>query len=215
MKSLILKDLYNIGHNIKSMVLIMLVFAFLFIPSSGVEGYIIMCAVLCSTMIVTTFAFDDFSKWTRYAMVTPISKKDLVVGKFVILAIFCAGGSLFGTAVGTIGGVIAKKMSLDLAEIGNLLLMALTAWSMSLVLGSISIPLVFKFGAEKGRVFLLISFLLPAGIGFGIYKLLAALGIVLTDHTVFVLLCCSPLIALVWGFAMYQISYHIFVKKEL
>lgn len=215
MKSLILKDLYNIGHNIKSMVLIMLVFAFLFIPSSGVEGYIIMCAVLCSTMIVTTFAFDDFSKWTRYAMVTPISKKDLVVGKFAVLAIFCAVGSLFGTAVGTIGGVIAKKISLDLAEIGNLLLIALTAWSMSLVLGSISIPLVFKFGAEKGRVFLLISFLLPAGIGFGIYKLLAALGIVLTDHTVFVLLCCSPLIALAWGYAMYRISYHIFVKKEL
>lgn len=75
MKSLILKDLYNIGHNAKSMLFILVIFAVAFIPTSGVEGYIFMCAILCSMMIVTTFSFDDTSKWTRYAMITPISKK--------------------------------------------------------------------------------------------------------------------------------------------
>ena len=41
MKSLILKDLYNIGHNAKSMLLILLVFAIGLIMVSGVESYII------------------------------------------------------------------------------------------------------------------------------------------------------------------------------
>lgn len=36
MKSLILKDLYNIGHNTKSMLFILAVFAVAFIPTSGV-----------------------------------------------------------------------------------------------------------------------------------------------------------------------------------
>lgn len=214
MKSLILKDLYNIGHNAKSMLFILVIFAVAFIPTSGVEGYIFMCAILCSMMIVTTFSFDDTSKWTRYAMITPISKKDLVAGKFIVLAIFCVIGSLFGMVVGAIGGVILKKVSFDLAGIGELLFLTLVAWVISLILGSISIPLVFKFGAEKGRVLILVSFLIPAAICFGIYQLLVILGVEMTDQ-LFILLCCSPIVAFIWCYVMYQISYQIFAKQEL
>ena len=90
MKSLIIKDLYNIGHNAKSMLFMLLVFAFVFIPYSGPEAYIITSGVLCSMMVITTFSFDDHSKWMKYAMVTPISKKDLVASKFIVLLIFSA-----------------------------------------------------------------------------------------------------------------------------
>ena len=215
MKSLILKDLFNIGHNAKSMLFILVVFAVALIPFSGVEGYIFVCAILCSMMIVTTFSFDDNSKWTRYAMIMPVSKKELVVGKFVVLAIFCAVGSLFGLVIGSIGGFAMRKITFDFAGIGELLFLALAAWVISLIFGSMSIPLVFKFGAEKGRVLLLVSFLIPAGICFGIYQLLAMLGVELTDQLVFILLCCSPILALAWCDVMYQISYRIFSRQEL
>ena len=46
MKSLVLKDLFNIGHNAKSMLFILVAFAAAFIPFSGVEGYIFECAIL-------------------------------------------------------------------------------------------------------------------------------------------------------------------------
>ncbi|MDE6603476.1 MAG: ABC-2 transporter permease [Lachnospiraceae bacterium] len=214
MKSLILKDLYNIGHNVKSMLFILVVFAVALIPTSGVAGYIFVCAILCSMMIVTTFSFDDNSKWTRYAMIMPVSKKDLVAGKFIVLAIFCLAGSLFGLVVGSIGGLTIKSISFDLIGIGELLLFALTAWVVSIIFGSMSIPLVFKFGAEKGRVLLLISFLFPAALCFGIYQLFVILDIELTEHFMFALLCCSPIIALIWCYVMYQISYRIFSKQE-
>lgn len=215
MKSLILKDLYNIGHNAKSMLFILVVFLAVFIPSSGVEGYIFVCAVMCSMMIVTTFSFDDASNWTRYAMITPVSKKDLVAGKFIVLAIFCAIGSLFGLVMGLFGGLILKKVSLDLAGLGGLLFLALVAWVISFILGSMSIPLVFKYGAEKGRVLLLVSFLIPTAICLGIYQLSVVLGVEITDRLIFILLCCSPAAALVWCYIMYQISCRIFAKQEL
>lgn len=141
-------------------------------------------------------------------------KKDLVAGKFIVLAIFCVIGSLFGMVVGAIGGVILKKVSFDLAGIGELLFLTLVAWVISLILGSISIPLVFKFGAEKGRVLILVSFLIPAAICFGIYQLLVILGVEMTDQ-LFILLCCSPIVAFIWCYVMYQISYQIFAKQEL
>ena len=215
MKSLVLKDLLNIGHNAKSMLFILLVFAVALIPFSGVEGYIFVCAILCSMMIVTTFSFDDNSKWTRYAMIMPVSKKELVGGKFVVLAIFCAIGSLFGLVIGFIGGFITQKITFDLSGIVELLVLTLLAWAISFISGSLSIPLVFKFGAEKGRMLLLVSFLIPAGICFGIYQLFMLLGIELTDMLVIWLLCCSPIITLVWFCIMYKISYRVFIKKEL
>lgn len=215
MKSLVLKDLFNIGHNAKSMLFILVAFAAAFIPFSGVEGYIFECAILCSMMIVTTFSFDDNSKWTRYAMIMPVSKKELVGGKFIVLVIFCAVGSLFGLVVGSIGGLITNKITLDLVGIGELLFLDLISWVIALIFGSMSIPLVFKFGAERGRVLLVVSFLIPAGICFGIYQLLTTLGVERTDQLVFILLCCSPLLALAWCYVMYQISYRIFAKQEL
>ena len=166
-------------------------------------------------MIVTTFIFDDTSKWPRYALIMPVSKKDLVGGKFVVLTIFCLIGSLFGLAVVLIGGFALKKVAFDLSGMGELLFSALIALVTSLVLGSMSIPLVFKFGAEKGRVLLLISFLVPAAICFGAYRLLILLGLEITDATAFVLLCCSPVLALVWCYIMYHISCRIFEKQEL
>ena len=148
-------------------------------------------------------------------MIMPVSKKELVAGKFVVLAIFCAIGSLFGLVVGSIGGLITNKITLDLIGIGELLFLTLISWVIALIFGSISIPLVFKFGAEKGRILLLVSFLIPAGICFGVYQLLATLGVALTDQLVFILLCCSPLLALAWCYVMYQISYRIFAKQEI
>lgn len=130
MKSLVLKDLFNIGHNAKSMLFILVVFAVALIPFSGVEGYIFVCAILCSMMIVTTFSFDDSSKWTRYAMIMPVSKKELVAGKFMVLAIFCAIGSLFGLIIGFIGGLITDKIVLDIVGIGELLFLTLVALSL-------------------------------------------------------------------------------------
>lgn len=215
MKSLILKDLYNIGHNVKSMLFILIVLYVAFVPTAGTAGYIFASALLCSMMIVTTFSFDDHSKWTRYAMIMPISKKDLVMGKFIVLTIFCVIGTLLGLAVSFISGIILKKGDFGITGMTELLFFALAALVMSLIFGSMSIPLVFRFGSESGRILLLVSFLAPTAICFGVYQLLATMGVSLTEQLIFVLLCCSPVLAFVWCYVMYQISYHIFAKQEL
>lgn len=69
MKSLILKDLLNIGHNAKSMFFMLLVFACITIPQGGAETCIVASGILCSMMVITTFSFDEQSKWTKYAMI--------------------------------------------------------------------------------------------------------------------------------------------------
>ena len=201
MKSLILKDLYNIGHNAKSMLLILLVFAIGLIMVSGVESYIISSGVLCSMMIVTTFTFDDHCKWSKYALVMPICKKDIVKAKFIVLIIFCIAGICVGTIFGE--GIV------------TMLFMGFVGLIVSVIFGSMSIPLVFKYGAEKGRMLLLISFAVPLGICFMVYEILMMLGVKITDQLIFTILCASPLIAAIWIYTMYRISCRIFYKQEI
>lgn len=67
-------------------------------------------------------------------MIMPVSKKELVAGKFMVLAIFCAIGSLLGLIIGFIGGLITHKIALDVAGIGELLFLTLVAWVISLIL---------------------------------------------------------------------------------
>lgn len=216
MKSLILKDLYNIGHNAKSMFFMLLVFAFIFIPFSGPQAYIIASGILCSMMIITTFSFDDSSKWMKYAMVTPVTKKDLVAGKFIVLLIFSAIGAVSGLVIGSVGGIIVHKV--DYSNISNILIMlfiTIVSLVIAEIIGSVSIPLLFKFGAEKARMLSLVALIIPAAICFGVYELLLFFGVSFTDNFVFILLCCSPVVALLWNLLMYKISYVIFSKKEL
>ena len=68
MKSLILKDLYNIGHNTKSMLFILAVLAVAFIPTSGVGAYIFICGILCSMMTVSYTHLDVYKRQVRYIM---------------------------------------------------------------------------------------------------------------------------------------------------
>ena len=145
----------------------------------------------------------------------PICKKDIVKAKFIVLIIFCIAGICVGTVFGVAGGVAMHKMALSMEGIVTMLFIGFVGLIVSVIFGSMSIPLVFKYGAEKGRMLLLISFAVPLGICFMVYEILMMLGVKITDQLIFTILCASPLIAAIWIYIMYRISYRIFYKQEI
>lgn len=215
MKSLVLKDMYNIMHNMKSMLLMLFVFLFLILPKGGAAGYAMTCCILCAMMVVTTFSFDENAKWEKYAMIMPVSRKDLVLSKFIILLFFCLFGMIFGGVLGIAGGTIMGKFHISsLSEWSEILWVCLAGLAVSFFLGSIVIPLLFKFGAEKARALMLAAFLLPVLLCSGVYFLLRSLGVVLTDTLILTLTCASPIVLILWTAAMYRISFRIFKNTE-
>lgn len=215
MRSMIIKDLYNIGHNAKSMILVLVFMTAMLVPTSGVEGCIVMCVFLCSSMVITTFSFDENSRWTVYAMVMPISRKRLVAGKYIILLLFCAIGAVAGLVFGGIGGMVTGKLMPDMSTLPELMLTALMGIAMSVMIGATSIPLLFQFGAEKARMLLIISMMIPSGMVFLGYQLLKMTGVEMTEQLILGFLCCLPVLALVWSYGSYRISCSLFSKMEL
>ena len=216
MKSMILKDIYNITHNMRSLGLLLVMFVFIMLPQGGAPGYITTSCVLCSMMVITTFSFDNMSKWEKYALVMPVTKQDLVAAKFIVLLLFTAFGAVSGLVLGIIGGLILGSFHpADPTEWLTTAAVAGAGICAGIFFGSIVIPLLFRFGAEKARILSIVAFLIPVVLGLLVFKLLSMGGVVITDKLAFTGLCIAPFLVVIWTFLMFWISCRVFVKQEI
>ena len=213
MKSVVLKDLNNMRGNGKSVLISFLILA-VAMASTGV-GVLYSGAILCSSLIVSTFAYDDRCDWAKYAVVMPISRNELVAGKYAMLTLLVVGGMAVSFLASLVSNAITGQIPLNQSGLQELLISTLAALVFALVYGSIAIPLILRFGAEQGRILLLVALLVPAAVCFAVYQVGKWLGIVLTDQGVVLLVCGAAVAALVWMAVSYRISCGIFAKQEL
>lgn len=214
MKPLVLKDLYTVFHNSKAFLVMIVAMGFFLSFTSEVSGgfYTIFCCIMCAMLVVTTFSFDNLCNWEPYAMILPITRRDVVKGKFALLLLVSAAGALVGFVLSVLTSAVLPGHTLDLKEQAFYLL---PGFSIALFMGSLSIPLIFKFGAEKARLLLMASFALPAVALVLILRALEKAGVSLTDQMVIGFFSLSPVLVLVFAFLMYLISCRIFEAKEL
>lgn len=213
MKSVVLKDLYNMRGNGKSVLISFLILA-VAMASTGV-GVLYSGAILCSSLIVSTFAYDDRCDWAKYAVVMPISRNELVAGKYAMLTLLVVGGMAVSFLASLVSNAITGQIPLNQSGLQELLISTLAALVFALVYGSIAIPLILRFGAEQGRILLLVALLVPAAVCFAVYQVGKWMGIVLTDQGVVLLVCGAAVAALVWMAVSYRISCGVFGKQEL
>lgn len=218
MKSLLLKDLYNISYNVKYTLVVLIFLGLVFVPTSGPIPYMAMCAVFCSLMIFTTFTLDNACGWTSYALVLPVSRSRLVLAKYAALAVFCTVGILFGLAASSLGSYLIFGGVPGPVEmlVGGML----PGWAMAFAMGSTIIPLVYRFGTEKARILFYAVCIIPVLAALIVAVLLtktslAAVASAVLPYSVRGVLCSvSPLAALAWGAVMYRVACGVFAKAE-
>lgn len=214
MKGLVLKDLYNIRHNYKSMLLILCIFAVIFAEGQG-ASFLIVCMFLCSMMTITTFNFDETSGWMEYALILPVKRKDIVNSKFLVLGIFTAVGLGIGLLV-----AIAERMFFYHVEFTSesfLELFIISAVSLGLVLmfGSVMICLIFRFGAEKARILRFAVFLIPFGLGLLLREVLKSYPVSFNEPTLITVVSVGvPILILLIVYGMYVLSCRILERQE-
>lgn len=164
MKGLILKDLLNLKGTFKTVGVMILFFAVVFIPAGNdfIFGIII---IMFAMMVITTMSYDDLAKWDAYALTMPVTRKEIVLSKYLVLGILNISGAILSLIIGIIGTIImGRSFSMEiLAIIGVIFLIAL-------VFGSLILPLINKFGTEKARLMLFLCILIPMGIIFLLEK---------------------------------------------
>lgn len=213
MKGLILKDLLNLRKTIRTSLIIGIAYS-IFFASFDTSFIIGILALMFTMQALTTFSYDEFAKWDIYALSLPISRKQLVLSKYIVSFTLMISGLLLSLAITSILAFLHGTF--DFIE----LISGLFGFSIVMVFMLITlIPLIYKFGIERGRIMIIGIFAIPSLIILVIVKLLNGMNIALPSPEVIeMVLKIAPyfivVLLAIFTYLSYRISIKIVSKKQ-
>lgn len=151
MKGLIIKDLFTIKQQTKIYSFMMLLFGtFALISDSPAYFWSITCMITIM-LPVTALSYDERANWDKYALSMPVSRKDIVRSKYGLGGITTFAGCV----------LIFIFSVIQLKDLSEALTAALIFWFACVFLLSVLMPVLIKFGVEKGRIIMLGIFFTP------------------------------------------------------
>ncbi len=221
-KGLLKKDIYNLSSYKTSLIIIVLFCGIAIIGTDAIYWGSIIIGIIVGMISLSTFSYDEISKSNKYILTLPVTRKEIVLEKYILAIGATILGGLLGfiltLLVGNVMNYLRPDNLIDI-NIETLLTTSIGGMFGISLIQSIQIPSIFKWGAEKGRIqmFIIIFFLIIIGIGIGFLIQQAGLSIDIEklEQTLkqFNLVILIILMAIMY-FISYLISYKIYKNKE-
>ena len=209
MLGLIKKDFLLIKANLKSMVIIFIVY--LILAFQGIFDVTFIVPLIGIMLFISTFSYDDFNNWNSYAVTLPNGRKNVVRAKYIASIILTVVLGIGALAIG-IGISYTKTNSINLDEIISSLMGTMLS---SVIIISLLYPIVFKFGATNGRIILFAVVFGIAGIGALIAQFVDTTPIInMINRSDSYSLIAIPIISAILLGISYLISNKIYQNKE-
>jgi len=206
-KGLIIKDILNLKRSLGSIVAILIFYIFLAYNSGDPSMLIGMVVFLLAMMTITSISYDDMAKWDKLALAMPISRKTIVLSKYVLSLLLIATGIFLSTTISYIIILINSDIGLP-----QLLLTSYIIFFLSTIFISIVLPLIFRFGVEKSRLMMMTVI----GIPFGLFYLVNRLGFQLPNEDQFMnIIKLSPIFLILFLFISFNTSFKIYKNKDM
>ena len=209
MSGLLLKDILNLKSYVTTLVVCIVGYGIIFLTeNTGVSAFAIM---MFAMVVITTIAYDKQAKWNKYALTMPLTRKDIILSKYIFFVASTIIGAIIGFVLSVIPSILSEK-NLELLTVFGIISVAL---GMAFLFGSISLPVIFKIGVEKARIIIICCTVLPVGILLLLGKLVDFETMVRPSDGF--LLGVFILVAIVGALLLipsYMISLRIFTKKD-
>ena len=150
MRGLLLKDWYLIKKYCWSLYLMDVVFIALSLFATDSLFIYTYPYLFAGFVPMTLYAYDEREKWKAYAAALPVSRRQYVSGKYLIGLLSIAAVLLLSLVVHTAVYLAAPGRILDYLLDFLSILPACAA--MGFLAPALSLPLMFRFGAEKARI---------------------------------------------------------------
>lgn len=214
-KGLIIKDILQLKTYKKTLFIFIIIFILTSLSvQEGIENMLVIMLTLGFGMFsMASFNYDEFNKADRYVLTLPLTKKEVVLSKYFFIICSTLVGSILGIILSY---VVTFAMTNQIPNIEKIISVGLGGILGIGIIEGIQIPCVYKWGAEKGRIQMVI--------------LTALLGVILcigaktniqvpTNNILNILNNFLPLIfigvTIIIYFISYKVSYKIYVKKEI
>lgn len=165
MKGLLLKDFYMTIKYCKFLLLIIASLIVVSVFDSSMAFWVLFPIVLASTFPVTIISYDERCGWMSYSDTLPCTRTQVVSSKYILSIIAVTITCFLIAIVQAFLGL--KNGTFEIMEYVPLMV---SVFSLGLISPALMMPVIFKFGVEKGRImyYLIIALLVSLGMAFSI-----------------------------------------------
>ena len=149
MTALILKDITTMKKTLISTLAICLVIAFYGIYENQIIIIPLICAMMPLILTAIAFGYDTNSKFEQFAFSMPVKRSSFVLSKL-----------FFAFAFGVLGAITVSILLITKGEVKleNIILISIFTFISSVLMSAIQLPFMLKFGAEKSRLIMVITY---------------------------------------------------------
>ena len=166
-KGLITKDILQLKTYKRTLIIFIVIFTLTSISGEGGIGKMlaIMLTLGFGMFSMASFNYDELNKADRYILTLPLTKKEVVLSKYILVI----GSTVIGSIIGMIlSYIVTFAMSKQMPNIEEIIAVGLGGILGIGLIEAIQIPCVYKWGAEKGRIQMVIVTALVALLAGGI-----------------------------------------------
>lgn len=206
MLGLIKKDLLMIKGNLKAVGIIFVIFIGMAIFQDMNLAF--LPVFISFVLFMSTFSYDEYNKWDSYVTTLPNGRKNVVGAKYITTLLL-----LFASTILTIILSIAVETTRNEFDMKEMLGTIGGSIMATVLLVSITYPIIFKFGNEKGRIAMFaVAFLGTSLFAFLLKSVKVSKNVVLFFEQYGILFLIIVLVILLFG--SYLLSKRIYEKKE-
>ena len=149
MTALILKDIATLKKTLLLTITICIALAVYGIYENAIFMIPLICAMIPLILTAIAFGYDTKSKFEQFAFSMPIKKSSFVLSKLFFAFVF----GLVGSVCLFVLFVVKTEMS-----VGYIVFITLITLVASVLMSAIQLPFILKYGAEKGRLIMVITY---------------------------------------------------------
>lgn len=158
MSGLILQDLFAMKKVIKTYVGILLFYIILGVMNNQVSQFSAFFVFFSIFLSVSAFSYREKNKWDMNAAIMPIARNEMVKATY-----FMSYGFLLVAVVCVLGLNVVDMIGKNMTSDERMQIFGVTGGIVFSGIGYVAImlPILFKFGVEKGRLFVTACFMIP------------------------------------------------------
>lgn len=147
MKALILKDIYMMLKYCRSFFLIIAVFTMISVFMKDNLFFAMYPCLFVSLIPNSLLSYDERCKWELYAASMPVTRTQMVSAKYLV-GLMMQMATLFVTSIALV--IRSFRFGEPVMQIAAMLG---AMFALMLLTTAVALPVMFRFGVEKGRIF--------------------------------------------------------------
>lgn len=217
MRGLIIKDVINLRKNIKIFGILIILYGGMSMMTEDTSFFGSIMTMLFAILTLSIYSYDDMAKWDAYALTMPITKDEVVQGKYFMMLSLTLIGAIVGGVFTIVINVIRHTTSIfnGFGVIG-------AGAAIVIFFYCIIMPFVTKLGVEKARLIFFMVYAIPFVVVMAISKIVGKVTPEMPDWfkklveflIEYVYLIVPLMIALALAIS-YTISIKVYRKKVL